>query len=261
VGLDEGVDYTYSFAAQDNQGNAAQSTAELDGPDVTVHYWVYLPVVLRNVGPPSGPPVLEPIDNPEGHYRYTVSWSEVERANLYTLEEDEDASFSSPETFYHGSNTSTSVLAEAVGTYYYRVKASNEFGETGWSNVQSTVVTEPLPPCPQAGHWAGFTDQGRAIDFDVADAPDCQVTRLSISVRLDCIMSSNYIIYDRNFWYPEPIIATEFEYLESATNHTERVCGTFTLGTAASGTWYFFVPDPVFPGRFCWGSGDWTAGH
>ena len=167
--------------------------------------------------------------------------------------------FSSPETVYDGSNTSASVLAEGVGTYYYRVKASNESGETGWSNIQSTVITVPLPPCPNAGHWAGLTDQGREINFEVADSPSCEVTSLSISARLDCVMGTNYILYTRNFWYSEPIIAWEFEYYESGTDSTDEVSGTFSSGTAASGTWYFFQPGPVIPERFCVGSGTWTA--
>jgi hypothetical protein len=261
MGLDEGSDYVYYFAAQDDQGNAAESTPKLDAPDATIHYWVYLPAVLKNAGPPPGPPVLDPIDNPEGHFRYTVSWSLVEGANRYALEEDDNASFSSPETVYDGSNTSASVLAEAVGTYYYRVKASNEYGETGWSNIESTVVTVPLPPCPNSGYWAGLTDQGREINFDVEDSPDCEITRLSISARLRCIPGTYYVTYTRNFWSSEPIIAWEFQYLKSGTNLTERVGGTFSSGTAASGRWYFYVPDPALLGRFCVGTGTWTASH
>jgi hypothetical protein len=260
-GLEEGSDYTYSFAGQDDQGNQAQSTPVLDAPDVTVTYWVYLPLVLRNAGPPAGPPHLDPIDNPSGHYSYTLTWSTVERATRYTLEEDDNPSFSSPEVVYSGSNTSASVVVQATGTYYYHVKASNKFGETGWSNTRSTVVTVAPPPCPQPGYWAGFTDQGYAVNYDLADTPDCEVTRLKITARLDCVMNPVDLEYTVEYEFPAPVVAREFEYYVSWGDYSERVSGTFTSQTEATGRWFFFVPDPnsPVPGRFCTGGGSWTA--
>jgi hypothetical protein len=260
-GLEKGSDYTYSFAGQDDQGNQAQSTSVLDAPDVTVTYWIHLPLVMRNAGPPAGPPELDPIDNPNGYYSYTIRWSTVERATRYTLEEDDNPSFSSPEAVYSGSNTSTSVVVAATGTYYYRVKASNSFGETGWSNTRSTVVTVAPPPCPQPGYWAGSTDQGYAVNYDLADTPDCEVTRIRITARLDCIFNPVDLEYTVEYFVPAPVVAREFEYYVSRGDYSERVSGTFASQTEATGEWFFYIDDPSSPiaGRFCAGGGSWSA--
>ena len=263
TGLEAGTDYTYYFVAQDDQGNPATPTTELDAPVVTITYRVYLPAVLKNAGPPAGPPVLYDIDNPDGNYKYTVSWSAVERATTYTLEEDDNADFSSPTTVYAGPDTSTSVSVGAVGTYYYRVKASNAFGETDWSNTQSVVVTVPPPPCPQAGSWSGFTYQGYSITYTVADTPSCEVTTLKITARLDCIFNPNDLVYTVEYLYSKPIVDRQFRYYRSGPDYTEEVEGEFTAQIKANGTWYFYIPDPSspVPGRFCVGGGTWMANY
>jgi hypothetical protein len=107
---------------------------------------VYLPLILRNAGPPL-PPVLDDISNPDGDGNYTVSWSAVSGATTYTLEEDDNDAFSSPTTVYLGSSTSKSVSSKDVGTYYYQVQASNSFGSSDWSNIELVKVTVEPPPC------------------------------------------------------------------------------------------------------------------
>ncbi len=261
TGLEVGDDYVYYFVAQDDRGNPAVPTTVIDAPDVTITYRAFLPLVFKSAGPPAASPILDPIDNPEGHYSYTLTWSAVQRATRYVLEEDDDVSFFSPNTVYSGPATSTVVLVEDVGTYHYRVRAENAFGESGWSNIESTAVTVAPPPCPQAGSWSGYTDQAYSITFAVADTPDCEVTTLKITARLDCIFNPNDLVYTVEYLYAEEIVARAFEYTLSQPNHSERVGGDFTSQTAAEGQWYFYVPDPSFPiaGRFCIGSGSWSA--
>jgi len=115
---------------------------------------VYLPLMVKNYPPFPGTPVLNAISDPEGDGNYTVSWSAAARAQTYVLEEDDNASFSSPTTAYSGSSTSASITGRATGTYYYRVKASNSWGDSGWSNVQSVTVQPPSGPTP--GFWEGY---------------------------------------------------------------------------------------------------------
>jgi hypothetical protein len=261
AGLEVGDDYVYYFAAQDDLGNPAAPTTVIDAPDVTITYRVFLPLMLKNAGPPAGSPILNPIDNPEGHYSYTVTWHAVERATRYVLEEDDDISFSSASTVYTGPATSTTVLVQDVGTYHYRVRAENTYGQSDWSNTESTVVTVPPPPCPQAGSWSGITDQGYAITFAVADTPDCEVTTLKITARLDCVFNPDDLVYTVEYLYAEEIVARRFEYSLVEPEHRERVSGDFTSQTAADGSWFFYVPDPSFPiaGRFCTGGGSWSV--
>jgi photosystem II stability/assembly factor-like uncharacterized protein len=102
---------------------------------------IYLPVILRR--PPSAPPTptLYEISNPDGDGNYTVSWSTASGASSYTLQEDDNSGFGSPATVYTGSGTSTSISGKPTGTYYYRVRASNSYGSSGWSATRSVVVS------------------------------------------------------------------------------------------------------------------------
>ena len=103
---------------------------------------VYLPIIFQCY--PVGTPTLYPISNSSGSGTYLVEWSAACGATSYTLEEDDNASFSSPTTRYAGSNTWYQVVGNGVGTYYYRVRACGVYGCSGWSNVQWTTVTPPL---------------------------------------------------------------------------------------------------------------------
>jgi len=214
---------------------------------------VYLPLVLRNAGPPL-PPVLDDISNSDGDGNYTVSWSTASGATSYTLEEDDNADFTSPDTAYSGSGTSKSISGKDVGTYYYRVKASNSFGSSDWSNTESVTVTVPPPPCPQTGAWSGTTNQGRSISFDVADTPECQVEDLTISFQCTCTYGW-YTSYGSRFIYPKPITDNHFEAYGSRVD----VIGDFTSSTTAGGTWNSSFYDANL--GWCSGSGTWTADY
>lgn len=102
---------------------------------------VYLPLVMKRWPPIPDTPVLNPINNPNGSSSYTVSWQPAYLASTYTLQEATDANFSTGVvTYYPGSATSRSVTGKTAGTYYYRVKATNSWGDSGWSNVEQTTV-------------------------------------------------------------------------------------------------------------------------
>jgi len=102
--------------------------------------FIYLPLVMRNWPPVPDTPVLNAISNPDGDGNYTVSWNVANRADTYTLHEDDNASFSSPTTRYTGSGTSWNASDKPAGTHYYRVRATNSWGDSGWSNTQSVSV-------------------------------------------------------------------------------------------------------------------------
>jgi len=102
---------------------------------------IYLPIVMNRWPPIPDAPTLNAISNPGGSMNYTVSWNAAYLANTYTLQEATNAAFSSPVVVYGpGSGLSWSASGKATGTYYYRVKASNSYGDSGWSNVQSVQV-------------------------------------------------------------------------------------------------------------------------
>jgi hypothetical protein len=92
---------------------------------------------------PPNAPVLSAISNSDCNGNYTVRWSAVDRAQTYTLQEDDNTAFSSPSTRYTGSGTYKSITGKSPGTYYYRVRASNAIGHSNWSNVHSVKVCRP----------------------------------------------------------------------------------------------------------------------
>jgi C1A family cysteine protease len=103
-------------------------------------YFAYLPLMAKRWPPLPDTPALNAIGNSDGDGNYTVSWSAASLADTYTLWEDDNAAFSSPETRYTGSGTSWSASGKSTGTYYYQVRANNSWGSSGWSNVQSVTV-------------------------------------------------------------------------------------------------------------------------
>ncbi|MHC4600282.1 MAG: hypothetical protein ACYS47_14875, partial [Planctomycetota bacterium] len=78
---------------------------------------------------------------------FTISWSGSSGATSYTLEEDVNSSFTSPTVVYSGTSTARS-FSRSSGTYYYRVRANNGAGSSGWT-VGATPVTI-VPPAPPA---------------------------------------------------------------------------------------------------------------
>ena len=97
----------------------------------------------RLVAPPSAP-TLNTIVNTDGDGNYAVSWNSVSNATGYALQESSNSSFTNASAVYAGSNTSTTLNEKAPGTYYYRVRASNGGGNSGWSNVKSVIVAQPI---------------------------------------------------------------------------------------------------------------------
>lgn len=89
---------------------------------------------------------LDAINNADGDGYYTVNWGVAVRANWYTLQEDDNAAFSSPTNRYVGTNLSWSAAGQGIGTYYYRVRAEGLTGVGPWSETRSTSVYPPATP-------------------------------------------------------------------------------------------------------------------
>jgi len=214
---------------------------------------VFLPLALSVDEPPSTAPVIYAIANSDGDGNYTVSWSTVERASSYILEEDSDAGFSSPRVAYSGSDTSDSISGKGVGTYYYRVQASGGLGSSNWSSTESVDVTvAPTPvPGPDPGMWSGTTDQGLAIDFGVSGSKT-RVYGLTINYMVAC--PSGVMVKKKTFDETVDITNDSFEF---DADGDPTVDGHFTSNSRASGTWSssFFM---VGLGS-CQGSGTWSA--
>ena len=124
--------------------------------------------------PPPAVPELNPIANAAGDAIYTVSWNAAARAASYTLEEDDNVDFTSPTTQYAGADVSWNATCSPAGTHYYRVRASNGVGSSGWSNVQSTVVQNTIQnPGFECGtaNWQEFSSNYYSIIVYYSDLP------------------------------------------------------------------------------------------
>lgn len=242
AGLEHGTDYTYFFAAQGLDGNPATPTQELDAPDVIVLYRVYLPVVLRNANIPDAP-VLYMISNPGGVSEYDVSWSPVSGADSYTLQQDDNAGFSTPSTVYNGPDTAVPVSVGEVGTYFYRVQASNSMGHSPWSNVRSVVVTD-VPVGPEPGHYIGSL----SVSFDVTEG--MQVCNFDIKVPFaiyTCRIrpGSCADVTDNEFGFSSSevgaiyVITGTFDTTTHAVgNYTVSMCENILITPPSTGTWH-----------------------
>ncbi len=110
-----------------------------------VIYRLYLPLTLKQWPPVPATPVLNPIANPDYDPNYDVTWSRVENADSYTLQEADNPVFNNAATRYTGSDTTWSAAGHAYGNFYYRVKAANAWGDGAWSNLQQVSVQPPTP--------------------------------------------------------------------------------------------------------------------
>jgi subtilisin family serine protease len=182
---------------------------------------VYLPLVRKEFPAVPAAPVLNAIANADGDGNYTVSWNASANATSYLLQEDDNAAFSSPDTRYSGAGTSWDAAGKAVGTYYYRVQASNTLGTSGWSNTQSAVV-QPPSSGPTPGFWQ---QSGGAMEFYVT-SDRAFVDDFAVNVTVSGCGS-----YKITHLTQAPISGNSFSFTGPF-----YASGTFSSQTAAGGT-------------------------
>lgn len=150
---------------------------------------ITIPVQLRHVFVPRAlnrfpyvpdVPALHAIPNaPDYDGSYQVSWSSVPGPATYVLQEAASAAFTQPITVYSGGNTFYTAIGRPAGTYYYRVKATSNFGDLGWSNTQSVEVKlpgapvlNPISPPPPGldSYWVTWSPGARATVYQLQES-------------------------------------------------------------------------------------------
>lgn len=125
-----------------------QDTAvDLGTPGKDIYYGygrIDVAAALQAYNPPQAP-TISPINNPGGDDTYTVNWNDVADATSYTLQEDDNSSFTSPEVVYSGANSQYQVVGQESGPWYYRVRATNAHGDSPWSGTQFVTVKPDAP--------------------------------------------------------------------------------------------------------------------
>lgn len=132
--------------------------------------------------PLSAPTITVFSDDRDGNY--TLDWSDVSGATVYTLEESLNPYFTNPLIVYTGAQSIYTVTGQAGGQWHYRVRAGGPAGRSPWSIPQTVIVTSyihlPLvlknyiPPIltteiPNGGfesgltHWTAYSAKGRVV--------------------------------------------------------------------------------------------------
>jgi CSLREA domain-containing protein len=234
-------------------GENAGATGDLDITDdltITGGSNIYLPLALKDyIGMGTAPavPTLSPIDNIDGDGNYTVSWSTSSGATAYTLQGATNPTFTDSTTAYSGPNNSSIVNGKPVGTYYYRVNASNTYGTSSWSNTEKVLVSI-TPSGPEPGHYTGTP----SVSFDVTE--EQQVCNFDITIPFNggtCrkILDGCADIVDDKFSFIKdfpPFTVNDYE-----------ITGTFDTQTHALGDYAVWYCDPTL--YFTPFEGTWEA--
>ncbi|MHC4778680.1 MAG: hypothetical protein ACYTFG_08920 [Planctomycetota bacterium] len=78
---------------------------------------------------------------------FSVSWSSSSGATSYELQEDTNSSFTTATTIYTGASTSRFISGKTSGTFYYRVRAVNGAGQSGWTaGGNGCTIVPPAAP-------------------------------------------------------------------------------------------------------------------
>lgn len=183
--------------------NTAQQTCNVSGKLAGLYYYrvrghndwgagEWSNVQLVTV-PPPGTPTLNSIENSDQNNSYNVTWTTIEGATNYILQEDVDQNFSTPKNVYVGNQTSWSATMQTPGTYHYRVLANAPTGQSNWSNMQRVIIY-PLFVGLQL-RWDG---NGYIRGSEYADVGSHTQKTLNGLTDTDTIRSHNYSWYDPN---------------------------------------------------------------
>lgn len=162
---------------------------------------------IESVSVAPAAPVLFPISNPDGNGDYSVHWSEVSGATSYRLEEDDNSAFTSSTVRYIGAGSEFQVYGQEAGVWYYRVLASNAYGDSPWSNTESvgvvpsapTLLSIPNPEC-DGDYIVDWNDVPGAFSYQLQEDDNAAFT--SPTLRYEG-SSSQYMVTGQlpGVWY------------------------------------------------------------
>ncbi|HQE92639.1 MAG TPA: S8 family serine peptidase [Anaerolineae bacterium] len=141
------------------------------------------PVSTTVASAPLAAPTLTALsDDRDGNY--TLDWSDVAGATVYTLEESLSPYFTNPLVVYAGAPSIYTVTEQTGGQWHYRVRAGGPDGRSPWSATKTVIVTSyvylPLTlkaytppifsiPIPNGDfesgltHWSTYSAKGRVV--------------------------------------------------------------------------------------------------
>lgn len=154
---------------------------------------LYLPLTMRRWPPvPEVGPTLAAIDNSDLDNSYALTWTTVEDAAFYALQESATADFASPITYYD-LQTTWSATNRSPGPRFYRIAGYNLYGVGPWSNPQSVTVFPLFVGLQIRWDGAGFIRMESAYDVGTH-----RTFNLDLRTDVDVIRSTNRHWYDPN---------------------------------------------------------------
>jgi thermitase len=171
---------------------------------------------VQSVGVKPNAPTLNAISNGSHQDAYLLSWSASATANSYTLQQANNASFTGAQVHYVGSALQYQVTGQASGTWYYRVLASNQAGDSVWSNTQSTTVNDPPAGTPGAPTLSAISNSDGDGNY--------QVTWTSVSGATSYVLEQSW-----NPWFSAP------------TQIYSGASSPYTVTNQLEGTWFYRV--------------------
>ena len=153
TGLNDDVTYYYRVKSRNEDGESEYSaTYKVDK---------LIPPITGGIPVPPVPPVPKNLKADRKEGKFEASWSEVKDATSYYIDVATDENFTNILIGYDNTKVTTSAGIKITGldddvTYYYRVKSSNEDGESEYSDIYKVnklipPITGgiPVPPVPQ----------------------------------------------------------------------------------------------------------------
>lgn len=156
-------------------------------------------VVSVRVNPLPAPALSANNQTAQSDQTYNLSWSRIERAQEYVVEESTEQTFPRTNVRFYTVSSTTTPLHNAVSqntTYYYRVRGDNRESGGQFSNVVSIAVNPTrstasnLPPPTLSATPTRVMSNDRfeirwnringARSYDVEDSEDANFTRSSI---------------------------------------------------------------------------------
>ncbi|MCE5249036.1 InlB B-repeat-containing protein [bacterium] len=165
VTVKSGSGYHAELFCYDADGNVTHSGTATNisitaGQQTTV-------TILLKPSKPETPTASGPQSAITSGTSYTVSWDTVSRAQSYTIEESTNSTFadSTSKTIVGTSDT----YKNTAGTYYYRVRANNATGSSGWSNTVVVTVSRiqyTLTLAVNTAEWGTTNPSAGAHTYD-----------------------------------------------------------------------------------------------
>lgn len=135
-------------------------------------------------------PVMNLIGSTDGNY--TVSWHPVPTANMYTLEESTSSDFADANVIFAGNATQYVLQGREEGVYYYRVYASNQYGEGPYSDSVSVIVLagEDELSAPEL-YIVEYDEAAKLVNVSWSSVPGADHYRLEESKTDDFIFATS----------------------------------------------------------------------